>query len=197
MIKETKPEMEVLEFEEQDLRFSEGDGEEFDAELFDKHVAEFRAQYPDCPPINPIPVLDLIMKREYAEAIIRGEKKVELRAFSDFYVKRIYDQAMVDFVDRHIDDVDVSMSVDYYISEIRPVQKIHFHNYNNSWFLDVSVRVNDLVSVTSEDIKFLHEQYDCHELDELLRKVQYDKDQNPPSFFYFEIGDILDTNLTV
>ena len=196
MKKTTKPEMEVIEFEDDDhVQYGDEIGEEFDPVKFDKELEEFRAKYPDCPPVNPIPVLDLIMKREYAEAILRGEKKVEFRIISDHYANRIYDQAMVDFVDRHKDDSEVSMAVDYYISEIRPVQTIHFHNYDNSWFLDVSVRMNDFVSVISDDVKFLHEQYGCHELDEELKQVQRDKMQNPPSYFYFEIGEVLDTNL--
>ena len=197
MKKTTKSEMEIFEYDDDVRMFEDKYSEEFDPEQFDRELKEFRANYPDCPPVNPIPVLDLIMKREYAEAILRGEKKVEFREFSEHYVNRIYDKAMVEFVDRNIKDVEVAMAVDYYISEIRPVQTIHFHNYNNSWFLDVSVKVNDLVSVTTKDVKFLHEQFGNHELDEELKQVQREKNQNPPLYFYFEIGEVLDTNLTV
>ena len=128
MKKTTKSEMEIFEYDDDVRMFEDKYSEEFDPEQFDRELKEFRANYPDCPPVNPIPVLDLIMKREYAEAILRGEKKVEFREFSEHYVNRIYDKAMVEFVDRNIKDVEVAMAVDYYISEIRPVQTIHFHN---------------------------------------------------------------------
>ena len=41
---------------------------------------EFYSSHPDCPRPKEIEVLNLIMRREHAEEIIKGEKPVEFRA---------------------------------------------------------------------------------------------------------------------
>ncbi|MCR4619119.1 MAG: hypothetical protein K5633_00310, partial [Paludibacteraceae bacterium] len=78
---------------------------------------------------------------------------------------------------------------------LRVVKKIHFHDYNNSWFLDVECVGNDVVSVTDEDVKFLREGFGCTELDEQLSHLQATCEENRPMYFYFVIGQVIETNL--
>ena len=52
---------------------------------------EFMEKY-KAPACEPIEVLDLIMRREFAEAILNGEKKVEVRNCSDHYFNRLTDK---------------------------------------------------------------------------------------------------------
>ena len=55
------------------------------SEMTDKQyyaaLDEFCKKY-NAPACEPIKVLDLIMRREFAEEILRGEKRVEIRQFS-------------------------------------------------------------------------------------------------------------------
>lgn len=161
---------------------------------WEKGYNEFMAKYPDCPKIEPVECLNLIMKREWAEEILRGKKKLEFRAFTNHYCTRLYDKNMMDYIDEHADDADFMCQVGNYVSALRPVEKIHFHNYNNSWFMDVSISVNEVVSVTEEDVAFLHSEFGCTELDDELELLK-DSKRTPPMYFYFVIDDVLDTNL--
>lgn len=52
---------------------------------------EFEKKY-GAPRCEPIKVLDLIMRREFAEAILNGEKKVEVRNGSEHYMNRLTDK---------------------------------------------------------------------------------------------------------
>lgn len=52
---------------------------------------EFFKSHPDAPIAKDVECLSLIMRREYAEQILAGTKKLEFRSYSDFYVKRLSD----------------------------------------------------------------------------------------------------------
>ena len=156
-------------------------------------IDQLKKKYPDYVESKDVEVLNLIMKREFAEQILRGEKKVEFRAVSDHYISRLIDKNVVEFKKNHLDDDDVQDFCD----PLRIVKKIHFHNYNNSWYLDVSVKSNDYVGVDEEGIKFMHETFGCHELDELYESLtEAERKKYAPCFFYFEVGEILGTNLS-
>ena len=152
---------------------------------------ELRAKYPDYCEAADVEVLNLIMKKEFAEAILRGEKKVELRSYSQHYCERLIDKKVTKFIEAHSDDPDVLAWCD----NLRFVKKIHFHNYNNSWFLDVECTANDWVAARDEDDKFLQERFGCDELTEMTRDLNAKKAKNRPIFFYFAIGKVIDTNL--
>lgn len=184
--------MEEKNYEDLILREDEMTDEEWDA-AYD----EFYERYPDCPVAEPIECLDLIMRREFAEMILRGEKKVEFRDFSDHYANRLCDKEVRKYIDTKQDDDDFMVEVGNFVSSMRPVKKIHFHNYNNTWFLDVSVTLNDVISCSDSDIEFLHEEFDCYELDEDNEYYGEQEDEEMPEWFYFVMGEVLDTNLTV
>ena len=82
---------------------------------------------------EPIKVLNLIMKKEFAKQILEGTKEIEWRVFSPFYESRLIDEKVLEFKSLHLDNDDIT----YCVSDIRHPKVIHFHNYNNSWMLDV------------------------------------------------------------
>ena len=82
---------------------------------------------------EPIKVLNLIMKKEFAKQILEGTKEIEWRVFSPFYESRLIDDKVLEFKSLHLDNDDIT----YCVSDIRHPKVIHFHNYNNSWMLDV------------------------------------------------------------
>ena len=153
---------------------------------------QFHETHPDAPVAEGIECLNLIMKREYAEQILRGEKPLEFRNYSDFYQKRLIDKDAHEYLVAHKDDEEVMQFCD----DIRQVKKIHFHNYNNSWFLDVECKYNDLFSVTKEEVEMLHDKFGVHDFDDDLEFYEKNHIRQRPYIFYFVIGEVLDTNLT-
>ena len=129
---------------------------------------KFFESHPEAPLAKDVDCLNLIMRREYAEQILAGTKKLEFRAYSDFYVKRLIDPEVADYIGAHIDDDEVVV----FCNDIRQVKKIHFHNYNNSWFLDIECDYNDAFSITKKDVAYLQERYDCHDFDADLERFE-------------------------
>ena len=163
---------------------------ELTSETYWAKMDALKAKYKDFCTAKDVECLNLIMRREFAEQILKGEKKVEIRAVSQHYLDRLVDKKVADFKGRHENDMDVQDLCD----PIRLVKKIHFHNYNNSWYLDVAVEMNDFVAADEEGVKFLHDRYNCNELDEVYNSLGNLGD-NAPCFFYFALGDVLGTNL--
>ena len=153
----------------------------------------FKDAHPDCPTAESIEILDLIMQRKYAEQIVKGEKKVEFRNDTKFYYDRLYDKKVLDYINKHKDDKEVREAVGRYINPMKMVQSIHFHNYNNTWSLDVEVRLNDYVRVIKEEVDFLRTRYNSHELDDLLTKCEKARhsEKKRPIFYYFALGKII------
>lgn len=156
-----------------------------------QQMQAFRAKYPNYKDAEPIESLNLIMRKEFAQQIIDGMKKVEFRAYSDNYVSRLYDKDVLKFMQMHKNEPDVLDMCE----PLRIVKNIHFHNYNNTWHLDVECTMNDVVGVTDEDVAFLQSEYGCHELDDVLAQQNAIKSERRPMYFYFVIGKVIDTDL--
>ena len=152
---------------------------------------EFFESHPEAKEAKTVGVLNLIMKREYAEQIVKGTKKLEFRSYSPHYVKRLIDPDVADYISRHLKDEEVLT----FCNDIRQVARIHFHNYNNSWFLDVKCTFNDVFQVNDNDVKMLQDTYGCHDFDEDLRILNASNEERRPWVFYFVCGEVLDTNL--
>lgn len=151
----------------------------------------FNVTHPEAPIARDVECLNLIMKREFAEQILAGTKKLEFRAYSEHYVKRLIDPDVANYIQMHVDDDDVMM----FCSDIRQVKKIHFHNYSNSWYLDVECDYNDVFSITKRDIEYLNKEYDCHDYDADLARFEAMKAEQRPWLFFFVCGKVLGTNL--
>lgn len=162
---------------------------------------EFEEKH-NAPKVEPIKVLNLIMRKEFAEAILRGEKKVEIRSFSDHYYNRLTDKKVDRWMSEHRDDPNIDPEAfEEFMCATRPVGMIHFHNYNNSWYLDVKCEANALIALLRPNVEYLQQRYDCHEFDELLADFEK-KDKGKevverPLFYYFGLGEVIDTNLTL
>jgi hypothetical protein len=163
----------------------------------EKEYIAARQQYfenhPDAPETQDIECLNLIMRKEYAEQILAGTKKLEFRDYSDFYIKRLIDKKVSEYIGAHVDEDETFL----FCNDIRQVKKIHFHNYNNSWFLDVECTFNDVFCINKHDIEFLQKEYGCHDYDQDLayyEKKHIDNKQRP-YLFYFVCGKVIDTNL--
>ena len=163
--------------------------------MYEQMRKAFFEQHPDCPRPKPIECLNLIMRREFAEEILAGTKKVEIRSYSQHYVDRLYDKDVLAYEDKHWDDEVMRMQMIDFNDSVRAVKKIHFHNYNNSWFLDVECVDNNTVLLVDEQVKYLQTEYGCHDFDEELERLNRRNAEERPMYFFFAVGRILDTNL--
>lgn len=158
--------------------------------IINQEKKTFFEKYPEVKRSENIKSLDLLLKKEFAEAIIKGEKKVEFRDYSKHYQDRLYDKVLLDYGNKNISEKDMDDFVDF-ARPLRKVESIHFHNFNNSWSLDVEVIDNWTVAVTKEEVENLQMDYDCHELDGVLEELEKQKAKDRPLFFYFALGKIL------
>lgn len=129
---------------------------------------------------------DLLMKKENALDIISGNKTLEIRVFSNHYAKMFTDQKQLE-----INEELRREGKDYEcIEPIKGIQYVHFHNYNNSWALDVKIDEIGLSSMTEEDIEDLHD-FDFHDYDKEWQQYE-DKDiEDIPMFYWLHIKDIV------
>jgi len=174
-------------------KYAEMTDEQYFAAM-DEFIEKYQAPQPE-----PVKVLNLLMRKPFAEAIVKGEKTVEVRAFSDHYFNRLTDKKvdkwMTDFRAKHGDDAEAMEAFTEFMCATRPVERIHFHNYNNSWHLDVSVTENALIGLTDEAVADLQNRLGCHEFDEMAESFRAKNDPHRPLFYYFVVGGVIDTDL--
>lgn len=171
--------------------------EQFDnEEIYLRERDRFYAEHPDIPKLKPIERLSLVMRREFAEAIVAGTKTVEVRdADSVKWQNTLYSKEMIAYQDEHWDDGELmQLQLMDFTSIVRPVYTIHFYNYNNSWNLDVECIDNEVIVVNDANVQPLRDMYKTDEFDEILADLNADNvpDECRPCYFYFAIGQILD-----
>ena len=179
--------------------------EDIKAKVFAEDFDEGSDRFYDetwAPEPREIEVLNLIMRKEYAQEILSGKKNIEVRSWSQHYYNRLYDKDVDLWNAQHENDSEeMFWRIVRYSDPIRPVMAIHFHNYNNTWYLDVECTFNSEIVCNPEQVKYVQEAFDCHEFDDVLEeyiKINEGKakeEQQWPMYFYFVLGDVLDTNL--
>ena len=155
----------------------------------------FFLQY-DPPTCEPVETMDMVIRKENALAIINGKKKVVFHLCDDDYFNLLHDEEVYKWMmDQRMDkEMDIQALYEF-VCSTRPVQTIHFHDDDNSWFLNVECAKNDLAILFRQDVEFLQEKFGCHELDGILEDYEKKDSQMRPAFFYFALGKILDTNI--
>lgn len=152
---------------------------------------DFYEKHPNCPLSEDIESLNLIMKREYAEAIKKGTKTIEFRDFSKFYCDKLFDKDVDKYIAKHKDDPEVKEAMDKgIVTPLKMVNSLHFHNYNNSWTMDVECVENGVILLCEEDVKYLQDKYNCHALDDDLKLFEGKSDEERPMLFWFAVGEI-------
>ena len=166
-----------------------------------KEVEGFRKEWCDAhgaPMPRRIDCLDLIMKKEFALQILDGTKKIELRDASNHYCRRLYDSNITRFIDLHQNDDEIMNECGPYgyLDELMQVDRIHFHNYSNSWFLDVKVLHTDYLYMNN-DVKDQLNTLGIHDVDDAIDEFEKKgiKPEERPVFFQFVLDEIIDTNL--
>lgn len=135
---------------------------------------------------------DLLMKKEYALEILSGKKRVEFRSFSEHYINR--------FMKKEVmlkNKKSGNRAVEKFIDEIRTdIEYIHFHNYNNSWYLDVAIAGIGHCFIDSLDIESLAEEFDDFKayIEDAKKNDQLPLDERP-MMFYIVIAEVVATNL--
>lgn len=130
----------------------------------------------------------LIMRRENAEAIMRGEKTVEFRAFTNKYCSMFFDKEAVERNNKRIDEGRGE--------ELEPdcrtdIEIVHFYNYNNTFSLDVAIDEIGYGKYDEESAKNMVEWFGCHELDDQWQQFKDLPDHKKPMFFYLHISEVL------
>ena len=124
---------------------------------------------------------DLIMRKEFAYQILKGEKTVEYRDFSKFYLNRFYK--------------------DTKSWELRTDSNcVHFHDYNNTWFLDVLVTEIEFFTFSDHDFFWHMYRGDTtfeKEIEEHHAKKRGFYDPDTTGCFCLPIAAIINTNLDI
>lgn len=163
---------------------------------WDEEKREFLNKYPLCPTAEEIEVLNLLMLRKNANEILKGYKPVEFRVYSQMHCERLYDKNVLSFLKRHDGNEEVQQALGKgFIEPLRMVNTIHFHNYTNTWYLDVECKANDIIALVPRDVKFIQDNFNSHELDEALADLEARKEKKRFCYFWFALGDVIDTNL--
>ena len=118
---------------------------------------------------------DLIMRKEFAFDIIEGRKRIEFRNMSQFYLKRF---------------INISGKGKNEKWTFKDTNYIHFHDYGNTWFLDVRICDICLLDLSQESLGIMHE-YGHHEFDEMAKECKEDE----VNMFGLAIESILGTSL--
>lgn len=153
-----------------------------------------------------IKCLDLTLRREYAEQIVSGTKKVEYRWPIPFWNNKLANTDIEKFLEKNGDEfikelerqkINPDELSDNTIAKILPmvnrVETIHFHNFNpNGWRLDVEVTYNNFCTPDDEGREWLHS-FGSYEQDGDFE--EWERNGTPiekrEGYYFFVIGKIL------
>lgn len=128
---------------------------------------------------------NLILQKKYAYDILKGIKRIEFRDFFSDKLCSIF-----------FKETKNTKSPDFF--KPRDIFCIHFHDYSNTFFLDVSIEAVDVTAVHPDNREYFH-QYGHHELDAEMDEVEAaglsPKDKKVRWFITLPITGIINTNL--
>lgn len=124
-----------------------------------------------------VEAFDLIMRKEFAFDIIEGRKRIEFRSLSPFYTRRF-----LDISGKGKNEKVAFKDVDY----------VHFHDYGNTWFLDVRISDIGFFDLSEKSLASMHE-YGHHDFDEMA--VEYRGREDEVNMFGLLIESVLGTSL--
>lgn len=141
---------------------------------------------------NTVEAFDLIMQKKFAKEIISGKKKVEFRSFSPYYIDRFMDKAVA----KRNEKAGLQWGDEGFEDDFKAIEAIHFHDYNNSWFLDVTIGSIGMFCVDTQDIDEYAGDYPEFE-DYRADAIKNDElpEEDRPMLFYLLIEKIVATNL--
>lgn len=95
---------------------------------------EFTAKY-EAPQPKPVKKLDLVLRRSIAEEILKGQKIIEIREYSNRLFNRLTDKIVDAWMTEHRDAEGMDMEAfNEFMCATRPVETIHFHDYRSTWY---------------------------------------------------------------
>ena len=130
----------------------------------------------------------LIMRKEHALEILRGEKILEIRWYSEKYWGM--------FIDKGVLEANRKARAEGRTDDIKPpyrtdIHYVHFYNYNNTWSLDCEIDGIGRAFLTREDIEYLNDRYDFHDYDNEWQQYEGMREDETPLFFYLHIASVV------
>lgn len=138
---------------------------------------------------NEVEAYRLITKKKFAQQILDGTKRVEIRAFSNFYVNMFIDPERAEKQSEGLLENGI-YSID---DTIRDTQYARLTNYSGSWHLDVRITSISVCGMFKEDIEYLNEHFNFHDYDQEYKKYENYPEDKVPMFFAIAIRDIIDS----
>ena len=133
---------------------------------------------------KPVEAYHLIMKKENALDILKGKKKVEIRAFSEKYNDLFIDKKLYKEYQKDLENPNGSMTIE---DTLKDTAYIYFTNYNKTWELIVEVLDIAVYQMTKEDIEVLNEDYDFNEWQQYKDLTE----EEIPMFYGLGLADIV------
>jgi len=130
----------------------------------------------------------LIMRKPNAQAILSGKKTLEIRQFSNRYVKMFTD---FEQVEKNAKLREEGRDDECQSSCRGDIGVVHFYSTGAPWFLDVKIDEIGIATMCEEDIKFLNDEYDFHDYDNEWQQFNDLPFNEKPMFYYLHISDIL------
>lgn len=135
-----------------------------------------------------IEALHLVMKKKWAQYILAGRKTVEFRAFTPYYRSRLTIPENFEENNRRIQEADRTGVEPELLEDFKPIEAIHFSDYNNTWQLICRTDGIKLVGCDSGGARELRHDWGSHDLDD-FNEVP---DGQGPLAFAIHISGIID-----
>ena len=162
-------------------------------------VNEFFEKYPDAPNPKVLDMVELVIPKEQAKKILKGEKTMLFLPMNSLYSSILDDEEVGRWVDRIFAKHAVDMDDVYeYVDSNCEVSKLRLRDLDGTWHLDVTVSENGYFHLNMDDITALHQEFNCYEFDDELADVQNKIAQGKmdldhvPGYYFFEIGAVLE-----